>query len=184
MKRILIGISLATFWFSATACNEPPKSVDVLKLFAIGDFVPHVPTVAEVKTELGAVQTIRTGHDRVYTYRVAADGWLTFLPSEALQDKYAGIEEIIYSRFPFTPEGSGQLVGKRLLGDKLMEIGLGDSVSKLDSLGVTFRKKDVELFGRKMVVYECTPQAGQDDLFYRFFIANNRVEAFSMGVTE
>ena len=110
--------------------------------------------------------------------------WLAFRPSEALQDKYAGIEEVIYSRFPPTPKSSAQLVGKNLLGDKLMGIGLGDSVNKLEASGVVFRKSDVELLGRVMAAYECTPQAGQDDLVYRYFVVDNRVEAFSMAVTE
>ncbi|RNF86350.1 hypothetical protein EER27_02725 [Lysobacter psychrotolerans] len=101
-----------------------------------------------------------------------------------MQDRYAWVEEVIYSRFPPTSAGSTQIVGKHLTSDKLMGIGLGDSVSKLEELGTAFRVSVVKLFGREVTLYECTPQPGQDDLFYRYFIVDNQVEAFSMGVTE
>jgi hypothetical protein len=186
MKRTLIAVILVMLCFSALACKEPQRGAGpgLLKLFAVGDFVPHVPTVADVKTELGSVQEARIGQNRIYTYRAAHSGWITFRPSEALQDKYAGVEEVIYSRFPPTPASSTQMVGRKLLSDKLMGIAIGDSASKLEARGIAFRKSTVKLFGRKMTAYECTPQLGQDDLFYRYFIVDNQVEAFSMGVTE
>jgi hypothetical protein len=186
MKRALIAMLVTALSFSALACKEPRRTTgrSVLELFAVGDFVPHVPTVADIKMELGSVQETLIGKDRIYTYRTAPNGWMTFRPSEALLDKYAGIEEVILSRFPPTSSGSTQMIGRQMLSDKLMGIALGDSASKLDSSGIVFKKSTGELFGRQMMVYECTPQPGQDELSYRYFIMGNQVEAFSMSVTE
>lgn len=170
----------------ALACKEYQKvSTDnVLELFVVGDFVPHVPTIADVKAQLGSIQEAYDGQDRIYTYRVAPSGWMKFRSGEALQDRYVGVEEVIYSRFPPAPESSTQMVGRNLSGDRFAGIGLGEPVSKLEAQGVAFRKSEVELFGRKMTVYERTPQAGQDDLFYRYFVVGGQVEALSIGVTE
>lgn len=186
MKRVLTVFVSAFLCFSALASNAPRRvaGASVLTLFATGDFLPHVPTLADIRVELGALQEAHVAQDRVFTYRVARNGWLTLRTNEAPEERYTAIEEVIYSRFSPTLASSKQMVGKKLLSSQLMGISLGDSVSKLKNSGIKFRKNIVELFGRKVTAYECTPKVGEDDLFYRYFIIDNRVEAFSIGVTE
>lgn len=186
MKRgsMILLVTAVLFSGAGFKASGHNRGASILSIFAVGDFLPHVPTLLDVKEELGHIQETRIANNRVYTYRVSQAGWLVFHLNDALEDRYTVIEEVVYTSFPPSAANLNQVIGRDLVSKKLLGIGLGDSLSTVMKRNLNFKKRKIEIFGRKMFVYECNPKKNEDDLFYRYFIVNNKVQAFSIGVTE
>jgi hypothetical protein len=156
----------------------------IYETFARGDFVPHLLTDRDLVSRYGkgTLKRIEGGVERIYA-AASCKVWLKYKVDSDSEPRYRIVEEITVSSFPLSSRRftfKGKLCSLRLKG-----VALGDGEDDvLKLVGANVLRKSAVFAGRNVEELYVNPMPDETDLYYRIYLENRKVVAFSIGDTE
>jgi len=185
MKRISrhILVSLAAM-SSMIVCAQTSPGATIESVIGHGDFIPRIPSAADVDRELGPATRSRMGNESFLCYSVGTRKLILFL-DEGADDNDAAVEEVaVFGAGPVGPDHCPP-VDIPALSKGFHGLDIGASVAALHRTGLDFSLDDADHSGmEKLKAYTFSPLRDQHDLYHRFYVQGNKVVGYSIGVTE
>lgn len=156
----------------------------VQQAFSAGDFVPHVYTEKRLvqRYGVGTVSNTSVGMERAYRSKDCA-AWLVAQVETDASPAFRVVQALTVTSIPL-PQASFQYSGD-ICSISLAGVSLGDNQ---DLVLAMFRgrwtKRAVQFAGRKVEEVRVTPDAGETDLYYKYYLSGAEVVGMELGVTE
>lgn len=179
LALVLLMLLLA---FGVNGKERPPS---LRAIFSEADFIPNIPTIADVKRRFPKSVLITSEGQKLFVTRASANRWLVFHFDDELPDRYSGVSEVELINWSPDPLASKLKPDERSVPvTALAEFKMGDPVGKLSASHRNFRIKQIKKYGVAVQVYEFNPRPSEPDLYARLLIKSGVVIGFSLGVTE